>query len=80
MQPAWRQVIADVSGVAQVSLEGDVFNITVTQLDEQVPAIIGALNDVGAKIRSVQDAEDSLEDVYLQMVTEDNEAVEGVKT
>jgi len=75
--PEWVQQLESISGVANVTLKEGVFTATVEQLDSHVPTLVATLASLGAKIRAVADAEDSLEEVYLQMLSEDAAAAEG---
>jgi len=75
--PEWVEPLEAMSGVANVTLQDHVFTATVGELDAHVPMLVAKLASLGAEVRAVSDAEDSLEEVYLQMVAEDAAVADG---
>ncbi len=55
-------------GGQDVAAEGDTLTMRLEDPERQVPPIVAALVGAGARIRSVQDEEQSLEEVYIRLL------------
>ncbi len=73
------QVFDGLPAVTGWQAEGDTrYKLTVSDPDAAAPALIRALVDAGADVLSVGEPQHSLEDVYLELVGDDNPADQEV--
>jgi len=58
----------------RIAWEEGVLSVSLDQPDEQNPALVQALVNAGAQIRSVEPISHSLEEVYLELVENERQA------
>jgi ABC-2 type transport system ATP-binding protein len=69
------RVLADVAGVTAWRQDDDAgYTLAVADPDEVAPAVTRALVAAGADVLAIGEARHSLEDVYLELIDEDQEA------
>ncbi len=70
--PDLLELVNAVEGVAEASWDGEELVADVERPDESIPALVRVLVEAGAAIRSVDDSKESLEDVYLELIREED--------
>lgn len=68
LNPAWVKNLAAISGVKEVQPVDNRIVVSLDHPEEQNPAIIRALVDLGADIQFVGELRHSMEDIYLEMI------------
>jgi ABC-2 type transport system ATP-binding protein len=73
----WEASVRALPFVKNVRASADTLNVSLDDPDSQNPALVQALVEAGAPVRYVQPAGGSLEQVYLDLVGEDEAATES---
>ena len=68
----WESVASSLAFVRQVSSQDGTLSVTLDDPDAQNPALVQALVNAGAQIKYVEPISHSLEDVYLELLEENN--------
>jgi ABC-2 type transport system ATP-binding protein len=75
----WIDVVRVLPFVKQVSANQNLLSVALDDPDAQNPALVTALVQAGAQIRTVTPIEHSLEDVYLEVLGDDQERASVAK-
>lgn len=75
----WIGVVRVLPFVKQVSANQNLLSVALDDPDTQNPALVTALVQAGAQIRTVMPIEHSLEDVYLELLGDDQERTSVAK-
>ncbi|HEY7982713.1 MAG TPA: ABC transporter ATP-binding protein [Ktedonobacterales bacterium] len=70
----WIKTVRALSFVQEATATESTLSISLTQPDEQNPALVRALVEAGALIRAVEPSSHSLEEVYLELVESERKA------
>ena len=68
----WESVASSLAFVRQVNSQDGTLSVTLDDPDAQNPALVHALVSAGAQIKYVEPMSHSLEDVYLELLEENN--------
>ncbi len=68
------ELVNATEGVAEASWDDPELVADVERPDESIPELVRTLVEAGAAIRSVDDSKESLEDVYLELIREEEPA------
>ncbi len=74
----WIETVRALSFVRDATAEDDTLSVSLADPDEQNPELVRALVQAGAHIRAVEPTSHSLEEVYLELVENDERGVTAV--
>ncbi len=73
LRPEWKDLLGRISGIKEVSIDGQRFVVGLDDPEGQNPRIIKTLVEAGAEIQFVGEVRHSLEDVYLKLIRDGQE-------
>lgn len=76
----WSEIVLALSFVKQVNAQGSTLAVALDNPDEQNPLLVQTLVQAGAQIRAVEPIMHSLEDVYMELLENEQEEPQPVAT